>query len=666
VRGKRFPRTVFHDVFLRLWYTSLRCISPSVLTQSRASALYPPLFPQTGMNESTRILRHESTIRRALWPPLVAMGVLAALLLSLVWRLLDTVRAVEESDQRIRFAHQTLRYAIDMETGKRGFLLTGDHDLLEPYNIAEKEIDHSFAEWLAVTPANTSQFARVQQAQAAFNTWHTDAKASIDALRNAPPEAFITRLNDKVGKDHMNTVRKAVDAYVELAEATRKKRTKSVTVATQWSLWGGAGFTLFAGGMLAWMTRGQLQTLSDQYETVIEAEQRVRERLATTLTSIGDGVLVTDSTGHITLINPVTERLTGWTQQEAQGKESKVVFDIVHEETGDLMPNPVDLAIRENRIVLLANHTVLRRRDGTMIAIEDSAAPVRDAQGKVTGVVLVFRNVTERKQHEHELAVAMSLARFIAETLQQSMLLTPPPNAFPGMRLTTLYEPAWDEAQVGGDFYDAFTYWPDRVVLLVGDATGKGLDAATMTSEVKYALRAYLYEDDDPGRAMTRLNRFLTNEERQRPGSDAGDTRPPLSFISMAIAVVNTTTGEGRCAVAGAEAPLLLSAQGETAEAGVSGAMLGAAAEIQYESSYFTMGPGDLLIFTTDGITEARRGRREFFGYEGFTQAIKNATRGGTQTSALDQIAGSIVAEAREYAGGKLQDDVCLLIAQRK
>ncbi len=382
------------------------------------------------------------------------------------------------------------------------------------------------------------------------------------------------------------------------------------------------------------------------------------------MTSIGDGVLVTDATGRILLLNPVTEALTGWTNDEARGRPCGEVFDIVHEETGDVVPNPVEEVIRNNRAVLLANHTILKRRDGTVIAIEDSAAPVRNKQGTVAGVVLVFRDVTERRKQEAELAAALAKNKRIAETLQRSMLTTPPSNGFPGLILSTLYEPASDEAQVGGDFFDVFTFWDDHVALVVGDATGKGLEAATTTSEVKYALRAYLHDNADSAHALTRLNQFLTDtQSRLRPDTVASQ---PLSFISVAIAIINLKTGEGNCAVAGIDPPVLIRSQGGVDEAAESGMMLGVSSDSSYRLGRFQLDEGDLIAFTTDGITEARRGKREFFGYEGFIGALQQTeTIPAQQPIELDQVARSVVAQAKAFAGGVLRDDVCLLIARR-
>jgi PAS domain S-box-containing protein len=133
------------------------------------------------------------------------------------------------------------------------------------------------------------------------------------------------------------------------------------------------------------------------------AERALREseeRLRVTLASIGDGVVVCDVRGHVTYLNPVAEALTGWKQVDAQGEPLEKVFRIVNERTREVVDNPCERALREGIVVGLANHTVLIARDETERTIEDSAAPIRDAEGNVSGVVLIFRDVGERRVGE--------------------------------------------------------------------------------------------------------------------------------------------------------------------------------------------------------------------------------------------------------------------------
>jgi PAS domain S-box-containing protein len=126
---------------------------------------------------------------------------------------------------------------------------------------------------------------------------------------------------------------------------------------------------------------------------------KVEEWFSTTLSSIGDGVIVTDQYCRVIFMNPVARQLTKW-GHDGYGKLIETVFDIVHERTRAVMENPIRKALRDGRVVEVANHTHLIRKDKSEIAISDSAAPIIDDQGQITGVVLVFRDVTEQKKTE--------------------------------------------------------------------------------------------------------------------------------------------------------------------------------------------------------------------------------------------------------------------------
>lgn len=128
-----------------------------------------------------------------------------------------------------------------------------------------------------------------------------------------------------------------------------------------------------------------------------------RESLRITLASIGDAVITTDTHGRVEFLNMVATELTGWTSTEAAGRSLEDVFHIIAEDTRQAVENPAIRALRDGVVVGLANHTLLVARDGTERVIDDSAAPIRDEEGRAVGCVLVFRDVTERRQAEQRL-----------------------------------------------------------------------------------------------------------------------------------------------------------------------------------------------------------------------------------------------------------------------
>lgn len=132
------------------------------------------------------------------------------------------------------------------------------------------------------------------------------------------------------------------------------------------------------------------------------------ERLRVTMDSIGDAVITTDNNGVVQYMNPVAESLTGWRAREAKDRPLSEVFNIINETTRRPTVNPVKLCLTEDRIVGLANHTVLISRHGVEYGIEDSAAPIRDANGNTIGVVLVFHDVTAQREMANEISYRAS------------------------------------------------------------------------------------------------------------------------------------------------------------------------------------------------------------------------------------------------------------------
>lgn len=156
------------------------------------------------------------------------------------------------------------------------------------------------------------------------------------------------------------------------------------------------------------------------------AEEQLRlseENLSITLNSIGDAVIATDSAGHITRMNPTAERLTGWPLSDALGLPLTEVFCIVSAKTRLPSINPVQLVMEHGKVVGLANHTALLARDGKEYQIADSAAPIRDAENTIVGVVLVFSDVTEKYQTESDLEHSEALFRNTFKLMPASLTL---------------------------------------------------------------------------------------------------------------------------------------------------------------------------------------------------------------------------------------------------
>ena len=208
--------------------------------------------------------------------------------------------------------------------------------------------------------------------------------AAPDRLDEMP--AILERIRNGDRVDHYETVRKTKDGtLINIALTVSPVRDASGRIV---------GASKIARDIT------ERKRADERLQATEQEAREAREWLSATLSSIGDAVIATDDAGKVTLLNPVAARLTGWAQEDAAGRPLDEVFDISNEETGAKVENPVSKVLREARIVGLANHTQLTARDGRVIPIDDSAAPIRGANDKLQGSVLVFRDITERRRAE--------------------------------------------------------------------------------------------------------------------------------------------------------------------------------------------------------------------------------------------------------------------------
>ncbi len=364
-------------------------------------------------------------------------------------------------------------------------------------------------------------------------------------------------------------------------------------------------------------------------------------------------ICLLDADGNVLSWNSGATRIFGYTPDEARGMPLAALFTAEDRAAG-LPEQEQESARTAGRIT---SEGWLVRRDGSRLWANCALTTLRDPSGEARWYAKVMRDGTAHREEQQRLTEAYAHEQRIAATFQRALLPEISPRAFPGLELITRYAAASQEALVGGDFFDAFRLNADLVALVVGDVSGKGLAAAARTAEIKYALRAYLRETLEPGAALARLSAFL--HDNQRLG-DGADENGGSVFVTLAVVVVHSGTGEAQAAAAGAEPPLLLTAGGHAKAIPTQGPLPGLIREASYPSASFTLEPGDTLILVTDGITEARLGP-DFLDYDGLIRLAQDAS-----ASSLNGMAEAILSGARAFAQGSLHDDVCLLLARRE
>ena len=317
----------------------------------------------------------------------------------------------------IRISSMGLQSALkDVETGQRGFLLTGEVRYLEPYREAIRVIPGMMTRLQEATAAHPTQKERLELLRPLIANKLAEVRQTIELRKDQRTEAALAIVRSDQGKATMDEIRTICDA-MEIA-ATQHYRGQATAVESTIKRLGlistAGSLALFGLLVMAAVTihRGmrRRQMLITSLESSDRETREARDWLQTTLRSIGDGVIATDRKGKITFLNGVAQELTGWSQESAAGADLAEVFVITNEKTGVIVENPAFLALREGRVVGFANHTKLTAKGGKAVPIEDSAAPIRDEYGEVTGAVLVFRDATERQQAE--LAMEQSVKQF--------------------------------------------------------------------------------------------------------------------------------------------------------------------------------------------------------------------------------------------------------------
>ncbi len=340
-------------------------------------------------------------------PLLIGVALLVAVLAGNAGLTYRNTRQLDENSRWVVHTHEVLHLTnqvmaalTEAETGQRGFIISGEDQYFRFYEAASARSREILTKLESKTSDNPAQQARIAKLKEMTATRLSLLEQGIGLRQKSAEEAAAFIAAGK-GKTQMDAIRRHIAEMERVEGALLAEREKGSATAYRLAVTTGlltTGLALIALAAFVWLLDRSIRTR--QQAAVVIAEQR--ERLRTTLASIGDGVISTDIDGRVTNLNAVAQSLTGWTNAEAMGQPLDTVFRIVNEDTRNPVENPATRALREGVIVGLANHTVLIAKDGTERPIDDSAAPIRCDEGKLVGCVLVFRDITDRNRKERQ------------------------------------------------------------------------------------------------------------------------------------------------------------------------------------------------------------------------------------------------------------------------
>ncbi|MDB4938121.1 MAG: hypothetical protein JWP87_5093 [Labilithrix sp.] len=360
---------------------------------------------------------------------LVAFGFAVALLMFVEYigrrsaeALVETAGWVEHTHEVIEELDGLLIATVDAETGRRGYALTRDESLLVPYRDAAARAAAHQKRARALTADNPDQSRRLAALEP-----HVDARLqlldkAVAAQRAAGHEPQRVANDTLRGHEEMDRVRAGIAELVAEERrllAERQLRTNQQMTQARWIQLGGSA--LGVGLLLLVVIR--LRRAIVLREESAQLARKNEENLATTLESIGDGVIATDEDARITRMNPVACAITGWTLDDARGRSIDEVFHLVHEVTTNDLENPVTTALKTGSVVEIHDAAMLVSKDGSKRRVADSAAPIRGTEGGIHGAVLVFRDITKTLEDARSLRRAHAFLDSIIDNIPDMLFV---------------------------------------------------------------------------------------------------------------------------------------------------------------------------------------------------------------------------------------------------
>jgi PAS domain S-box-containing protein len=413
-----------------------------------------------------RLLR-QSTKRLLLW-----ITIPLALMAGLVVFLLQSAHWVDHSDLVLTEANKVENLIMTMQAGFRSYRVQSDHNGLETYNHAKEEVKPHLASLEKLVSDNPQQTSNAKRLETSEIAWARDSDESIARLEAgqlpADQYAFLAAARSASGSPTS-----IAQALLDEEERLRNERSSDFAreLVTIFVILGTAALVGIPM-LVLWVTR-LLRTVETTYRATLDTIERRAMELQVTLASIGDAVIAADNHGHVSFLNSIATNLTGWSNEDAMGLEIHTIFQVFNEDTGNAAEDPAAQVFRENRIVTVGDRVKLRNRGGTEYPIEVSAAPIRGENEQKPGVILVFRDVSEKRAADRILRESEKRLRFLHDlawatrTLVESSAIMSVSTRMLGQHLNVA-RCAYAEVSADGDRFNVYNDYASGCTPLAG------------------------------------------------------------------------------------------------------------------------------------------------------------------------------------------------------
>jgi PAS domain S-box-containing protein len=360
------------------------------------------------------------------------------------------------------------------------------------------------------------------------------------------------------------------------------------------------------------------------------------ELLSAVVEQTADAVVITDREGLIEYVNPAVEQITGFSARELIGKTPRAFRSGAHD---NAFYDELWATLSDGRV--FRGTLVNRKKNGTIYYSEQTITPIRDGSGTVVRFVSVAKDITERRK-----AAEIDSRLLLARTVQQRLFPSEPP---PGCGFE-LGGAVYTADKTGGDYFDYLPLPDTATGVIIGDVSGHAFDAALVMAQTRAYLRSIAQTSADPGEILTRVNRVLT-----------GDI-PESQFVTLVFASLHAPSNTIRYASAGHTTAYVLDSSGAvTSELPSTGVPLGIFPETSFETAEVpALAEGDLVVFFTDGVTEAENTKGIPFGVERALDAVRRH-----RDEPAAKIAHRVYRAVRDFAGRHAQDDDITMVICR-